>query len=77
MQVSEALSLLANTTALVEQGLHLPAKSCAVITSGRLVWVFNPTDPKDPPPGETSPAVCRSNPVLYPPAICRWLCTDT
>lgn len=67
MQVSEALSLLANTTALVEQGLHLPAKSCAVITNGRLVWVFNPTDPKDPPPGQTTPDICGSKYVSIIP----------
>jgi hypothetical protein len=50
-QVAEAESLLANSTALVVQQLQLPAKACAVITNGRVLWVVDPRDPDNPPPG--------------------------
>lgn len=51
LQVGEALSALANTTTLVTQELALPAKSCAVITNGRVVVVNNPKDPSSQPTG--------------------------
>lgn len=52
LQASEAESLLVNTTALVTQQLQLPAKSCAVITNGHVLWVFDPREPDNPPPGK-------------------------
>lgn len=33
------------------QQLQLPAKACAVITNGRLLWVVNPKDTSNTPPG--------------------------
>lgn len=51
LQVAEAQSLLANSTALVVQQLQLPAKSCAVITNGRVLWVFDPREPDTATPG--------------------------
>jgi hypothetical protein len=52
LQVAEAQSLLANTTSLVEQQLQLPAKSCAVITNGRVVLVHDPKQQEHSIPGE-------------------------
>jgi hypothetical protein len=51
LQVAEAQSLLANTTGLVVQQLQLPAKSCAVITNGQMLWVFDPREPDTATPG--------------------------
>lgn len=68
-QVTEAESLLANTTALVVQQLQLPARSCAVITNGRVLWVVDPRDPDNPPPGAT----CTHAYVLH----LRWRCSQT
>lgn len=51
--MAEAESLLVNTTALVVQQLQLPPKSCAVITNGRVLWVVDPRDSDNTPPGVT------------------------
>jgi hypothetical protein len=58
LQVAEAQSLLANTTSLVEQQLQLPAKSCAVITNGRVVMVHDPKQPENSIPGKSCLIVC-------------------
>jgi hypothetical protein len=51
LQIAEAQSVLANTTGLVVQQLQLPAMSCAVITNGRVLWVFDPRAPDTATPG--------------------------
>lgn len=60
LQVAEAQSLLANSTSLVVQQLQLPAQSCAVVTNGRVIWVFDPRAPDNPPPGKTARLVVQA-----------------